>query len=131
MLVGIGSFAFSGRAASPTRPPNLVVILVDDLGYSDLGCYGSEIKTPNLDHLAREGIRFNQFYNTGRCWPTRAALMTGYYPQQVRMDPPTTKVPDWARSLPSLLKPLGYLALIVRANAHIFGHAEAGQRRRL
>jgi len=98
----------NGFAAGEARPPNIVLILVDDMGYSDLGCYGSEISTPNLDHLAQEGVRFTQFYNCGRCWPTRAALMTGYYPQQVRMDPPTTHVPEWARSLPNLLNPLGY-----------------------
>jgi arylsulfatase len=61
----------------PTRP-NIVVILADDLGFSDLGCYGGEIKTPNLDRLAAGGLRFTQFYNTARCWPTRAALLTGY-----------------------------------------------------
>jgi arylsulfatase len=62
--------------------PNIVVILVDDMGYSDLGCYGSEIPTPNLDKLAAGGLRFTQFYNTGRCCPTRAALLTGLYSHQ-------------------------------------------------
>src|SRR5210317_2278568 len=66
--------------------PNFLMILVDDLGYSDLGCYGSEIETPNLDNLAKNGLRFTQFYNTGRCWPTRGALLTGYYAQQIRRD---------------------------------------------
>ena len=61
---------------------NIVLILADDLGFSDLGCYGSEISTPNLDRLAAEGIRLNQFYTTPRCCPTRAALLTGVYPQQ-------------------------------------------------
>ena len=60
--------------------------MADDLGFSDLGCYGSEIHTPRLDRLAEGGLRFTQFYNTGRCWPTRAALLTGYYAQQVRRD---------------------------------------------
>ncbi len=67
-------------AASPK--PNVVVILVDDMGFSDLGCYGSEIPTPNLDALAADGLRFTQFYNAGRCTPTRAALLTGLYGQQ-------------------------------------------------
>ena len=58
--------------------PNIVFILADDLGYSDLGCYGSEIETHNLDGLAKKGLRFTQFYNTARCWPTRGALLTGY-----------------------------------------------------
>ena len=66
--------------------PNVLLIMADDLGYSDLGCYGGEIKTPHLDRLAKGGLRYNQFYNTARCWPTRAALLTGYYAQQVRRD---------------------------------------------
>ncbi len=62
--------------------PNIIVILVDDMGFSDVGCYGSEIPTPNLDSLAKNGVRFSQFYNTGRCCPTRASLLTGLYPHQ-------------------------------------------------
>src|SRR5438045_1232411 len=70
--------------ANPVSPgrPNIVLIMADDLGFSDLGCYGSEIATPNLDRLAREGLRFTQFYNCGRCCPTRASLLTGLYPHQ-------------------------------------------------
>ena len=95
--------------------PNIVFILADDLGYSDLGCYGSEIATPNLDSLAKNGLRFTQFYNTARCWPTRSALMSGYYAQQIHRD----ALPEvggggqgvrqkWARLLPDFLKPTGY-----------------------
>src|SRR5580658_6315412 len=74
-------------ADKPARkPPNVVFILADDLGYSDLGCYGGDIQTPNLDALAKNGLRFTQFYNTARCWPSRAAVLTGYYAQQVRRD---------------------------------------------
>lgn len=62
--------------------PNIVVILADDLGYSDLGCYGGEIETPNLDRLAEKGVRFTRFYNAGRSCPTRASLLTGLYPHQ-------------------------------------------------
>ena len=62
--------------------PNIILILSDDMGYSDLGCYGSEIQTPNLDALAADGLRFTQFYNTARCCPTRASLLTGLYPHQ-------------------------------------------------
>jgi arylsulfatase len=62
--------------------PNIILIMADDLGFSDIGCYGSEISTPNLDRLARSGMRFTQFYNTARCCPTRAALLTGLYPHQ-------------------------------------------------
>lgn len=104
-------------AETPQIKPNILLILADDLGYSDLGCYGSEIATPNLDSLATSGIRFTQFYNTARCWPTRAALMTGYYAQQVRRDdiPGKPKLgggngkrPEWAVLLPKLLEPAGY-----------------------
>jgi arylsulfatase len=69
-------------AAAPPAKPNIIVILVDDMGFSDLGCYGSEIPTPNFDALAAGGLRFTQFYNTGRCCPTRASLLTGLYSHQ-------------------------------------------------
>lgn len=95
--------------------PSILFILADDLGWSDLGCYGGEIETPNLDSLAKNGLRFTQFYNTARCWPTRGALLTGYYAQQIHRD----ALPGvggggqgvrqkWARLLPDLLKPAGY-----------------------
>jgi arylsulfatase len=69
-------------AAGPPKRPNIVVILADDLGFSDVGCYGGEIRTPNIDYLAEHGIRYRQFYNTSRCCPTRASLLTGLYNQQ-------------------------------------------------
>ena len=75
-----------GPAETTPGKPNIVFILADDLGYSDLGCYGSEIATPNLDALAAGGVRFTQFYNTARCWSSRGAVMTGYYAQQVHRD---------------------------------------------
>ncbi|MGV3486037.1 MAG: arylsulfatase [Planctomycetaceae bacterium] len=69
--------------ATDTKPrPNIVYILADDMGFSDIGCYGGEIATPNLNSLAENGLRFTQFYNTGRCCPTRASLLTGLYPHQ-------------------------------------------------
>lgn len=68
-------------SATPTRP-NIIVIMADDMGISDIGCYGSEISTPNLDKLAGNGLRYTQFYNTARCCPTRASLLTGLYPHQ-------------------------------------------------
>ncbi len=96
-------------------PPNVVFILADDLGYSDLGCYGGEIETPVLDSLAANGLRFTQFYNTTRCWPTRGALLSGYYAQQIHRDAlPTVGGggqgvrQKWARLLPDFLKPAGY-----------------------
>jgi len=114
MLGTLCLFAASIAAPAAETPdrPNIVFILADDMGYSDLGCYGGEIKTPNLDKLAAGGLRFTQFYNTARCWPTRAALLTGYYAQQVNRD----KLPGrnrgsrqkWARLLPDFLKPHGY-----------------------
>jgi arylsulfatase len=97
------------------NPPNVLVILADDLGFSDLSCYGGEIQTPHLDALAANGIRCTQFYNTGRCWPTRAALLTGYYAQQVGRDRmpghgggANGNRPSWAVLLPERLKPYGY-----------------------
>ena len=67
---------------SAQEKPNVVLILVDDMGYSDIGCYGSEIETPHIDSLALQGIRLTQFYNTSRSCPTRASLMTGLYQHQ-------------------------------------------------
>ena len=69
-------------ASSPAAKPNIIVILADDMGFSDIGCYGSEIPTPNIDRLAAGGLRFTQFYNTGRCCPTRASVLTGLYSHQ-------------------------------------------------
>ena len=66
-------------------PPNVIVILVDDMGYSDIGIFGSEIKTPNIDLLGKKGGIFTQFYNAGRCCPSRASLLTGMYPHQAGM----------------------------------------------
>ena len=95
--------------------PNILIVLADDLGFSDLGCYGGEIKTPHLDRLAAGGVRFSQFYNTGRCWPTRGSLLTGFYAQQIRRDKlPGIKSgargerPAWARLVPETLRTLGY-----------------------
>ncbi len=68
--------------AAPSERPNIILIMSDDMGFSDLGCYGSEIRTPHLNALAAGGLRFTQFYNTGRCCPTRASLITGLYPHQ-------------------------------------------------
>ncbi len=107
----------SDCATAPERSkPNIVVIVADDMGYSDAGCYGGEIQTPNLDQLARNGLRFTQFYNTARCWSSRASLLTGYYAQEVRRDAlpgvpnggANGKRPAWAKLLPAMLKPAGY-----------------------
>ena len=98
--------------------PNIVVILVDDMGFSDLGCYGSEIPTPNLDALAQNGLRFTQFYNTARCCPTRAALLTGLYPHQTGVGWMTDdqnqpgyegRLNDRCVTMAEVLRPAGYL----------------------
>ena len=70
----------AGRSSSDR--PNVVVILADDMGFSDVGSFGGEINTSNLDRLSEEGLRFTQFYNAARCCPTRASLLTGLYPHQ-------------------------------------------------
>src|SRR4249919_412000 len=81
-LHGLGSGSAPGFAAAPAPRPNIVLIMADDMGFSDLGSYGSEIRTPNLDALAAGGLRFTHFYNAARCCPTRASLLTGLYPHQ-------------------------------------------------
>jgi len=91
--------------------------MADDLGFSDLGCYGGEIQTPNLDSIAENGLRYTQMYNTARCWPTRGSLLTGFYAQQIRRDS-VPGVPsgggnrgkrqEWAELLPKRLAPEGY-----------------------
>lgn len=103
--------------AMPKDRPNIVVILVDDMGWSDIGCYGSEIPTPNLDALANGGLRFTQHYNTGRCCPTRAALLTGLYSHQTGIGHMTTddrlpgyqgRLNDSCVTIAEVLKPAGY-----------------------
>ena len=86
ILVGLFSIGFAcvgGSSAFAEDRTNVVLIIVDDMGYSDIGCYGSEIPTPNIDSLAENGLRFRQFYNTAKCWTTRASLLTGLYYHQV------------------------------------------------
>ena len=84
-LIRIATGAPVLLSAAERRRPNIIVILVDDMGFSDLGCYGGDIPTPNLDRLASRGVRFTQFYNTARCSPSRASLMTGLYPHHAGM----------------------------------------------
>ena len=72
----------TSKSESPDTHPNIILILADDMGWSDLGCYGSEVSTPNLDGLAKQGMRFTNFYNTSKCFPSRACLLTGVYAQQ-------------------------------------------------
>lgn len=98
--------------------PNIVLIMVDDMGYSDIGCYGGDIITPNLDSLAEGGVRYTHFYNTARCCPARASLMTGLYPHQAGMgwmtvanlgtDGYAGDLNDRCRTIAECLKPAGY-----------------------
>ncbi|MBI4323681.1 MAG: arylsulfatase [Chloroflexi bacterium] len=117
LLLSFCALALAWRvdaAAAPARP-NILLIVADDMGFSDAACYGGEVQTPNLNRLAENGLRFTQFYNTARCWPSRACILTGYYAQSVRRDQLPGVAgggqgvrPKWARLLPQYLKPLGY-----------------------
>ncbi len=109
--------SITSLAAADKPPPNIILIIADDLGFSDLGCYGGEIQTPALDSLAANGTRFTQAYNTGRCWPTRSSLLSGYYPQEIRRggfdreeprDFRSGDRPEWAKLLPQHLAAKGY-----------------------
>lgn len=86
------------KEVTSRESPNIILIMSDDMGYSDIGSYGGEVHTPNLDHLAEDGLKFTQFYNTARCCPTRASLMTGLYPHQTGIghmtNPPNSKFHD-------------------------------------
>ena len=84
-LMGVSCVSCTSTAVRSTERPNIVIILADDMGYSDIGCYGGEIETPNLNRLASNGLRYRQFYNCARSCPTRASLMTGLYPHQAGM----------------------------------------------
>ncbi|OWK34749.1 Arylsulfatase [Fimbriiglobus ruber] len=131
-LVPLGLFAPVGRAAEPVPArPNVVVILSDDMGFSDLGCYGSEIATPNLDALAAGGLRFTQFYNSARCCPTRASLLTGLHPHQAGVGHmlAETGKPGYTgglnsscRTIAEVLKPAGYRNYAV-GKWHVTRHA--------
>jgi arylsulfatase len=125
-------FACGVHAEEP-RKPNIVVILTDDMGYSDLGCYGGEIATPNLDALAKNGLRFTQFYNTARCCPTRASLLTGLYPHQAGIGHMmedkgrpgyTGNLNTSCRTVAEVLKPVGYRNYAV-GKWHVTRHAGA------
>ncbi|HBY59168.1 MAG TPA: arylsulfatase [Solibacterales bacterium] len=116
--------AAAGAAASAAAParPNVVVILADDMGFSDIGCYGGEIRTPHIDALSRTGVRFTQFYNTARCCPTRSSLLTGLYPHQTgvghMVDNPkpfpgyTGDLNRKCRTIAEVLKTAGYRTMI-------------------
>jgi len=91
--------------------PNIILISADDLGWSDLGCYGSEISTPNIDQLAQQGMRFTSFYNTSKCFPSRACLLTGVYAQQSGYDRSFREPLKNAVTLGEVLRDAGYITL--------------------
>jgi len=119
--LGMGAVALNmptaSTLASSSKRPNILLIMSDDMGFSDIGCYGGEVRTPHLDRLAADGIRFTQFYNTARCCPTRASLMTGLYPHQAGIGHmmedrgfPAYRgnLSDQCVTIPEVLRPAGY-----------------------
>jgi len=111
-LASVPGLAYQSAQAGKSDKPNILLIMADDMGYSDAQCYGGDVRTPNLSALANNGVRFTQHYSTGRCWPSRACILSGYYAQNIRRDVmPGIKMgkrPPWAPLLPEMLKPHGY-----------------------
>ncbi|MCP3914070.1 MAG: arylsulfatase [bacterium] len=101
----------AGRTLAADERPNIVILLADDMGFSDLSCYGGEIETPNLDQLANNGLRFTQAYNTSKCFPSRASLLTGAYAQAVGMDRRPAKIVNGV-TLGEVLRAAGYRTLM-------------------
>lgn len=123
LVLIFASLSMTSAGEVENTRPNIIVILTDDMGYSDLGCYGSEIETPNLDGLASNGVRFSQFYNTSRCSPTRSSLMTGLYSHQAGMGLLTTdegpnnpgyrgRLMERCVTIAEVLRPQGYQNII-------------------
>jgi arylsulfatase A-like enzyme len=118
-LAGAGAALAAPQSSS--QRPNIVLLFADDLGYSDIGCFGGEIRTPNLDSLAQSGVRFTQFYNTARCCPSRATLLTGLYAHQAGVGHMVNPrpIPSYAgdlkketKTIAEVLKPAGYQTLM-------------------
>ena len=101
------SYGMANRLKKQQRP-NIIVMMVDDMGFSDPGCYGGEIDTPNIDSLARDGLRFTRFHNCARCCPTRASLLTGQYPHEVNLVRNGQSLSRSGVTIPEALKPAGY-----------------------
>lgn len=106
----------AGSALAPAAPPsgpkpNIILILGDDAGFADFGCYGGVAQTPVLDRLAKEGVRFTRAYNNGRCWPSRSSLMSGLNPQLAGDDP----IGPHCVTLPEMLKQAGYSTAMIDA----------------
>jgi len=128
----MGLLNVATRAAdAPAKRPNVIIMLADDMGYSDIGCYGGEIDTPNIDKLASEGVRFSEFYNCARCCPTRASLLTGLYPHEAGMGwmaGHPTKIPGYEAELThdsptiaEVMKSAGY-ATYMTGKWHVTSH---------
>ncbi|MBI1247888.1 sulfatase-like hydrolase/transferase [bacterium] len=122
LALALASVTIIAATATAQEKPNIVLMMADDMGFSDIGCYGGEFETPNLDALANGGLRFTQFYNTARCCPTRAALMTGLYQHQAGVGHMTANygVPSYQGylnhkcvTIAEVLRPAGYTTLMV------------------
>lgn len=121
LVLLLAPLAVTQAADGKPGNPNIIVILVDDMGFSDIGCYGGEIPTPNLDKLAAGGVRFTQFYNAGRCCPTRASLLTGLYPHQAGVGHMVADnglpgyrghLNDRCATIAEVLRPTGYFTIL-------------------
>jgi len=112
VLVLFGLSVVISCASPPDEKPNIVLIMADDMGYSDIGSYGGEIQTPNIDRLAEGGLRFTQFYNNSICVPTRASLLTGLYSQQVGVYANSPEVMINSVTLAEVLQQAGYRTLM-------------------
>ncbi|MEO1825294.1 MAG: arylsulfatase [Roseibacillus sp.] len=107
LLIGLISGPLTASAEPDRTRPNIVLIMVDDMGYSDIGCYGGEVQTPHLDRLAKGGLRFTQFYNTAKCHTTRAELLTGNYAYSIG-----DNNMEHGATFGEVLRPIGYRTLI-------------------
>ncbi len=130
LFISLASFLLAAVSLQAAAP-NIILIMSDDMGFSDLGCYGGEIQTPNLDRLAKGGVRLSQFYNTGRCCPTRASLLTGLYPHQAGIghmmedrghDGYRGDLNNRCVTIAEVLKPAGYRTYAV-GKWHVTKHA--------
>ena len=124
-LCVLGWLALSLAGAARGAPPNIIFILADDMGFSDLGCYGSEVATPHLDGLAANGLRFTQFYNTSKCFPSRACLLNGVYAQQSGMHRRAGRMRR-AVTLAEVLRASGYRTLMTGKHHGIENPFERG-----
>ena len=113
LLIVLGAFVVQAKASPVRTLPNIIFILLDDMGYSDIGCFGGEVRTPNIDRLAQDGLRFTSMYNTSKCFPSRACLLTGVYAQQCGMGRGSKGGFKNAITMADLLRTKGYRTLAV------------------